>query len=105
MYTIDSSICRAAIHAGVNQDIGGLIEYTIKEGLMIYEQSSNRQIASLSHGDWPLSFSINKPVASHIKLAVAFQSSTPLPTILALPSKMAFPYPLPLSFLSTYESI
>ncbi|MFO0005495.1 MAG: LCCL domain-containing protein [bacterium] len=32
VYTLDSSICRAAIHSGVNQDIGGLIELVIKEG-------------------------------------------------------------------------
>ncbi len=42
IYTHDSSICKAAIHAGVNQDDGGLVEFIKAPGLNKYESSINR---------------------------------------------------------------
>lgn len=48
IYTIDSSVCRAAIHVGVTEDKGGIVEYTLREGLTSYEASVNRGISSMS---------------------------------------------------------
>ena len=42
IYTRDSSVCRAAIHSGVNLDKGGVIEIVLREGLNFYEASDNR---------------------------------------------------------------
>lgn len=46
IYLLDSSICRAAIHAGLLQDQGGIIEYIKKEGVERYEGSENRGVTS-----------------------------------------------------------
>lgn len=69
IYTSDSSICRAAIHAGVLQDNGGLIELIRKPGLDLYESSLHRGIQSTQYNKWALSFTVSKPNALAIKLS------------------------------------
>ncbi|GAW82718.1 LCCL domain-containing protein [Plasmodium gonderi] len=47
-YADNSSICRAAIHAGVVDNKGGLVNVTIESGMDRYEGSINNNIESIS---------------------------------------------------------
>ena len=69
IYASESSICRAGIHTGVIQDIGGLVEVVKKPGLNNYQATSNRGITSTPFGNWPFSFVVTKPNALAIKLS------------------------------------
>ncbi|KAI4836902.1 LCCL domain-containing protein [Plasmodium brasilianum] len=48
IYSDNSSICRAAIHSGVIDNKGGLVNITIESGLDRYEGSINNNIESIS---------------------------------------------------------
>lgn len=72
IYMSESSICKAAIHAGVVQDAGGIVELIKREGIESYEESINRGITSVSYNQWTSSFVIAKPVSLHIELSIAF---------------------------------
>jgi hypothetical protein len=56
IYTDDSSICTAAIHAGALGEEGGKVEVTILEGQDSYSASEENGILSSSWGSWPRSF-------------------------------------------------
>ncbi|CAN5892698.1 hypothetical protein BH20GEM1_BH20GEM1_06130 [soil metagenome] len=56
-YTADSSICRAAVHAGVlGRDGGGAFVVEIVEGLPSYTATTSNGITSISYPAWPSSF-------------------------------------------------
>ena len=74
IYTSDSSICKSAIHAGVLQDYGGLVEFIKAPGLLHYESSTNRFITSTNYGGWKSSFLISKPNSLAIMLSQSFGS-------------------------------
>ena len=78
IYTSDSSICRAAIHSGVLQNMGGLIQMVKMPGLNRYESSTNRYITSTVYGGWPKSFVVSKPNSIAIKLSQSFGTRTPV---------------------------
>lgn len=59
IYTIDSSICRSAIHAGViNDGDGGVVKVRILPGQAKYEGSMRNGIESFSAGPSDHSFEI-----------------------------------------------
>ncbi|XP_053549096.1 mucin-12-like [Bombina bombina] len=56
VYTDDSSICRAAIHAGEITDDGGCVFVELKPGQDSYEASTNNGVKSSDHESWTGSF-------------------------------------------------
>ena len=60
MYTTDSSLCRAAAHAGIISTEGGLVNVEIKEGLKSYTGSERNGIKSNSWGSFEKSFVVKK---------------------------------------------
>jgi len=69
IYAPDSSICRAAIHAGVLQHFGGLVEVAASWGQDIFTGSVNRDIASSDFTTTTRSFVVIKPNSLAIRLA------------------------------------
>lgn len=55
-YTDDSSICRAAIHAGASSDSGRTITLEIMPGLEAYEGSTVSGVTTSPYGSWGRSF-------------------------------------------------
>ncbi|XP_066301432.1 uncharacterized protein [Branchiostoma lanceolatum] len=56
IYTDDSSICRAAIHAGMIGDSGGEVTVYMLDGQDSYEGSESNGVSSLHYGSWGGSF-------------------------------------------------
>lgn len=56
-YSDDSSVCRAAIHAGAATDAGGEVTLRILEGLSAYPGSTLNGVETLEWGEWSRSFS------------------------------------------------
>ncbi|XP_075472669.1 cysteine-rich secretory protein LCCL domain-containing 2-like [Ascaphus truei] len=56
IYTDDSSICRAAIHAGRLTDAGGRVTMEKKLGKGGYQESTRNQISTRRYGPWFVSF-------------------------------------------------
>jgi hypothetical protein len=56
-YTDDSSVCTAAIHAGVLTEAGGPVTFVIEDGQAEYPSSEQNGIISSSWPEWPRSFS------------------------------------------------
>ncbi|MBN3281310.1 CRLD1 protein, partial [Polyodon spathula] len=56
IYTDDSSICRAAIHAGKIRDSGGIVEVLKRPGQSSYSASQRFGVSSRSWGSWSNSF-------------------------------------------------
>jgi len=65
-------VCKAAIHAGVIQSIGGMIEFIKKEGQDQYPSAVNRGVESVSYDKWKYSFVISKPISEHIARSISF---------------------------------
>ncbi|MBI3395605.1 MAG: hypothetical protein HY042_07210 [Spirochaetia bacterium] len=60
-YTTDSSICRAAIHAGVISDAaGGALKVHAKTGQLKYEGSEANGVKTSGWGPYDKSFSVEK---------------------------------------------
>jgi hypothetical protein len=56
LYTHDSSVCSAAVHAGrVTVDDGGEVTFEMRAGAAGYIGSTRRGVTSLSTGSWPCS--------------------------------------------------
>ncbi|CAH2311369.1 Hypothetical predicted protein [Pelobates cultripes] len=66
IYTEDSSVCRAAIHAGLLNDEGGRVEILKVPGLENYEESTKNGVKTFKHGSWSRSFMFpkSKPLSS-----------------------------------------
>lgn len=57
VYTSDSSICTAAVHAGViTLEDGGIITVEFKPGRQIYGATTRNGITSNPYGEYPISF-------------------------------------------------
>ena len=94
IYTADSSICKAAIHAGVLQDDGGLVEVIKQPGLNLYQASTHRAIISTNFNKWPVSFSVSKPNSVAVKMSTSIKGKekdggpTPLSSFVQLEEAM-----------------
>lgn len=60
VYTDDSSICRAAVHAGAIPRSGGPVLVTPLPGRGSYAGSTRNGVSTTSYGSWPGSFTIGK---------------------------------------------
>lgn len=61
-FTDDSSICGAAIHAGIiHKDSGGLIDLYFRPGLDAYKGSVENGVRAKDWGAWPRSFVLARP--------------------------------------------
>ncbi len=56
VYTTDSSICSAAVHAGMITDAGGAVAIQIVDGRSVYDASERHGVSSLNYGPWNTSF-------------------------------------------------
>jgi len=74
LYTDDSSVCRALVHAGVLREEGGFVRITFLDGLMAYVGSEQHAIRSASYGKWRRSFYGQA-------LDAEGQPTTPAPTV------------------------
>ena len=62
IYTNDSSVCAAAVHAGViSSSTGGLVVVTKADGQESYVGSDRNGISTLSYSAWGGSFTVSKP--------------------------------------------
>jgi hypothetical protein len=62
LYTDDSSVCTAAVHAGViTIEEGGSVTIEIREGEESYEGSTRNGITTFSYGTWAGSFVVIGP--------------------------------------------
>jgi hypothetical protein len=62
VYTDDSSVCTAAVHAGLITEIdGGEVVIEISAGLTEYEGSTANGITTLPYGSWSGSFTFVEP--------------------------------------------
>lgn len=59
VYTDDSSVCAAAIHAGAIGDGGGVVNFSIVAGLSDHPASDRNGVSTSSWGSWEKSFSFN----------------------------------------------
>jgi hypothetical protein len=59
IYTDDSTVCTAAVHAGVIPATGGAITVKVAPGRSSYTGSSRNGITSASYGAWPGSFTVS----------------------------------------------
>lgn len=64
IYTEDSSVCAAAIHAGVISNAGGAVTVEKRAGRTSYQSTSQNGITSSSYGSYPRSFSFHGLVSS-----------------------------------------
>jgi hypothetical protein len=81
LYTDDSSICRAAIHAGLlGVDRGGAVVLTIQPGASRYEGSVRNGVTTRSYGAWGRSFGFEPGAAAGLGLpAGAAAAGVPYP--------------------------
>lgn len=64
VYSDDSALCVAAVHAGViSFERGGRVLVTIMPGYDSYAPSTNHGVTSSSWGEWSGSFSVDPPTA------------------------------------------
>lgn len=94
IYTSDSSICRAARHAGVVGDIGGLINVHAAPGQVLYQSTLRNGITSSSRGSYPSSFTVAGPPSDAPSLV---PSSSQSPSANPSVSPSAIPTTLPSS--------
>jgi len=56
VYTDDSNVCRAAVHAGIIDSRGGTVTIEVRPGRSTYKGSSRNGVASGDYGAWSGSF-------------------------------------------------
>jgi hypothetical protein len=61
LYTLDSGVCRAGIHAGLITDEGGEIGVIIEPGRPAYRGSKKNGIESHDYGNYAKSFRVERP--------------------------------------------
>lgn len=94
VYTDDSSICTAAIHAGVITDAGGAVSLTIAPGQDAYAGSERNGVSTSEWGSWSRSFTFGgaaTPSTSGDAAPIAATSA--LPNAYAFPNGVSFSYP------------
>lgn len=60
IYTTDSRICRAARHAGLVGDSGGVVNVVPAPGQPAYAGSTAHGVTSRNYGSWPASFTFRR---------------------------------------------
>jgi hypothetical protein len=77
VYSDDSTICPAAIHAGVLSTAGGEISITIEEGRASYPASTQNGVTSAAWGQWNRSFSVRSgiPGAPPVEMGISCAST------------------------------
>ncbi len=58
LYTSDSAICVAAVHAGVIKEKGGMVKVTLKPGLPSYSGTFQNGVTTGSWGSYQQSFTV-----------------------------------------------
>jgi hypothetical protein len=66
VYTDDSSVCRAAVHAGVIGSGGGLVEVRIVQSTANHPGSTRNGVTTGSWGSWGRSFTVATPGATTV---------------------------------------
>ena len=62
VYTADSSICTAAVHAGIiTMEEGGEVTVEFRPGRAVYGSTTRNGITSKNFGEYPHSFVVRKP--------------------------------------------
>jgi hypothetical protein len=62
IYTADSSICTAAVHAGViTTETGGEVIIEFRPGRQIYGSTTRNGVTSKNYGEYPHSYVVRKP--------------------------------------------
>lgn len=95
LYTDDSNICTAAIHAGVVGKNGGTVTFIIQDGMDSYSGSERNGITTADWGSWGRSFTFNgvatgsAPAPAGAGAAIAVN----LPNSYTFPNGMTFGYP------------
>jgi hypothetical protein len=57
LYTNDSSVCTAAVHAGlIKRETGGVVTIEVRPGTNSYQGSTRNGVSSRSYGSWNGSF-------------------------------------------------
>jgi|GEM_PF-676755 len=59
LYTDDSDVCTASVHAGVIASTGGQVTVTIQPGQGGYASTSRNGVTSYAYGSWPGSISLS----------------------------------------------
>ena len=59
-YTSDSSICRAALHAGIISPAGGAVSVEPAPGEPSYDSSDANGVATAAYGPWSASFTLRR---------------------------------------------
>ena len=80
LYTDDSSICTAAVHAGlITAASGGVVTIEIRPGAGAYNATARNGVASRAYGGWAGSFIFLKPlIGTNTTNATTFTGSTNL---------------------------
>ena len=65
LYTDDSSVCRAAVHAGVIKETGGKVTVYPYGGQDLYTGGERNGIYSSDYGAWPASFGFKEGLRPH----------------------------------------
>jgi hypothetical protein len=91
IYAEDSSICAAAVHAGViGLDAGGPVRVTAAGPQPSFGGSVRNRVTSQNYTQWPISFTVGAPSSTQSPESVAAVLVTPLPaTALLSPSPTA----------------
>jgi hypothetical protein len=102
IYTSDSSICSAALHAGtITLAKGGPVTIRMTEGRKAYEASSRNGVASREYGNWEASFEVraaSREVAATAPAPTMTRApldSSALPTRTRAPAGVATATPRP----------
>jgi hypothetical protein len=64
VYTDDSSVCTAAIHAGAIPASGGLVVFSLVDGQDSYVGTASNGVSTLDYGTWGGSFVFDTPASS-----------------------------------------
>lgn len=72
IYTDDSSICSAGVHAGaIKADVGGTVTVEIRNGERSYVGSVRNKVESFGYGEWEGSFAVLVPIKKNADTADA----------------------------------
>ena len=61
VYTTDSRVCKAAVHAGTIKQSGGDVKVTISPGLKAYVGSEKNGVKTAKWGSYDMSFTTSQP--------------------------------------------
>jgi len=100
IYTADSSVCTAAIHAGViPANEGGFVVFDLLDGQESYVGSDANGVSTLDYGAWGASFAFNSPASD----GASSGGSTTTASAVSFPNSFTFPTGLTFGYPGTYE--